>query len=493
VKARRKLPERNKHVFLEFLESRAILSGDPLPVINPIAAVSIEAGQTGTFAATVAPQDGGVAPNVTWSLDSGSPGGSIDPKTGVYSWLPPIAQNIYMIPIRATETANPVLSSELEVTLMVFLVPAQVNSGANATVPASVMFSRTGGFTDPNPDTWTATAAYGDGSPVEPLEITAANTFQLSHTYTTPGVYDVQVQVKDSEGFSGYGIFSVTVTAPPLVSGVDYLVGGGKWASNIITYSFVPDGTQWDHGITNLFAAFDAKFGAGAWEPQVARALSTWGAAANVAFVQVADNGAPWNSPGLPQGDPRFGDIRFAGYSFPGDSTTLARTYFPDGSTTAGGDDEINTSMSFEIGSDYDLYSVMLHETGLALGLGEVSNPKEVMNQYYHGVLSGLQPGDIYGIQQIYGAAIPGGPASAMGQNGTRATTKEADASVAAIGSIQLPPVAPAPAAASAAQPGVANIHRYRLVLERVGHHWKWVQVVSKTIARISKAKVNYG
>jgi hypothetical protein len=189
------------------------------------------------------------------------------------------------------------------------------------------------------------------------------------------------------------------------VAGVDYLFSGFQWANpGQITYSIVPDGVQWDHGITNLNATFNAKIGNGPWQRAIAEALATWESVANINISQVADAGLPFNTPGLAQGDPRFGDIRFAGYAFLNDTTTLARTYFPPPDTgTGSGDDEINTTMNFNVGSDVDLYSVMLHETGLALGLAEVSNSAEVMYNVYTGIRTGLAAGDIAGIQALYG------------------------------------------------------------------------------------------
>jgi hypothetical protein len=68
----------------------------------------------------------------------------------------------------------------------------------------------------------------------------------------------------------------------------------------------------------------------------------------------------------------------------------------------------------FGIGSDYDLFSVTLHETGLALGLSETPGaPTQVMNGIYHGVLDTLGPGDVAGIQAVHvkpaAAAAPPG------------------------------------------------------------------------------------
>ena len=58
-----------------------------------------------------------------------------------------------------------------------------------------------------------------------------------------------------------------------------------------------------------------------------------------------------------------------------------------------------------------DLFSVALHETGHALGLGHSSNPGAVMYPYYR-MQTGLTSDDIAGIQALYGAvsAPPSAP-----------------------------------------------------------------------------------
>ena len=182
---------------------------------------------------------------------------------------------------------------------------------------------------------------------------------------------------------------------------------GPSWPNpSHITYSIAPDGVFWDHGINNLKATFNAKFGtSGIWERQIALALATWESVANINIVPVSDGPYALNTLGLAQGDPRFGDIRFGGYPFLDTTITLAQTYFPPpNGSTAAGDVEINTAMNFNIGSTYDLYSVVLHETGHSLGLNEAPNPADVMATDYGGLRTGLEPGDIAGIQAIYGA-----------------------------------------------------------------------------------------
>src|SRR5262249_10816696 len=113
-----------------------------------------------------------------------------------------------------------------------------------------------------------------------------------------------------------------------------------------------------------------------------------------------------FNVVGQGQGDSRFGDIRFGGYNF-NNPSMLAQTYSPPpAGYTGSGDVAINTAMNYHIGSNWDLFSVMLHETGLSLGVAEPPNPSVVMNTVYGGVRTGLTAGDIAGIQAIYGARV---------------------------------------------------------------------------------------
>lgn len=190
-------------------------------------------------------------------------------------------------------------------------------------------------------------------------------------------------------------------------SGYDYILTGLQWPNpGHITYSFAPDGVTWDHGVNNLNATFNAAFGT-AWRAQMARALATWQSVANIEISPRGEVGnSDFNVVGQGQGDPRFGDIRFGGYNF-NNPSMLAQTYSPPpAGYTGSGDVAINTAMSYHIGSNWDLFSVMLHETGLSMGLAEPPNPSVVMNTVYGGVRTGLTAGDIAGIQAIYGARV---------------------------------------------------------------------------------------
>ncbi len=229
-------------------------------------------------------------------------------------------------------------------------------------------------------------------------------------------------------------------------AGSGYVLEGTQWPNpGHITYSIVPDGTQWDHGISNLNAVMNAKFGSGVWQYQIAKALATWESVANINISPTTDSGAPFNTYGLAQGDPNFGDIRIAGYNF-NNPTVAAQTYPPppDG-WTAAGDSEINTAVNYSIGSGIDLYSVVLHEMGHALGLAESPDPAAVMYQQYQGVRTGLNSADIAGIQSLYGArtldtyqqqGIGTSFATAINLNGSLTAAGQATVTGVSLGSI---------------------------------------------------------
>ncbi|MFC1865001.1 PKD domain-containing protein, partial [Chloroflexota bacterium] len=77
-----------------------------------------------------------------------------------------------------------------------------------------------GFFTDPDADIWTATVDYGDGTGVQPLELTPDKTFSLSHTYTDDSNYTVIVTVTDDDGGVTIGSTTITVNnvAPTITS-----------------------------------------------------------------------------------------------------------------------------------------------------------------------------------------------------------------------------------------------------------------------------------
>src|SRR5262245_7158159 len=108
-----------------------------------------------------------------------------------------------------------------------------------------------------------------------------------------------------------------------------YSASGNAWPqAQLITISFVPDGTNLNGYASNLFATFNAKFGnAATWQNQILKAAQQWAQQTNINFALKADSGAPGGSGDYQQGDPSFGDIRIGGYVF--GNSTLAQASLP--------------------------------------------------------------------------------------------------------------------------------------------------------------------
>jgi hypothetical protein len=121
-------------------------------------------------------------------------------------------------------------------------------------------------------------------------------------------------------------------------------------------------------------------------------------------------------SPSQEQGVGRTFDISFLpgahgdGYPFDGPGGTLAHTFYPNPSNPEpiAGDLHLDWSEPWRTGAGVDLYSVILHEAGHALGLGHSDRPGAVMYPYYR-LTATLTDDDIAGIRALYGI-LPAAP-----------------------------------------------------------------------------------
>lgn len=183
------------------------------------------------------------------------------------------------------------------------------------------------------------------------------------------------------------------------------------WPQNLITVSFAPDNVAIGRFRNELQQHLKATLDEKQWRIEILRACQEWSRHCGVDFALVADSPRSFGVPGLSQGDPRFGDIRFG--AFPQTNVLgNAVPYQPNAGVWAG-DIFLDTNTIYDIQipgnaqamfDRVDLYSVALHEIGNTLGLiDEMLDPESVMFFRYAGVRQAISPLDIQNVQFLYG------------------------------------------------------------------------------------------
>lgn len=175
---------------------------------------------------------------------------------------------------------------------------------------------------------------------------------------------------------------------------------GYAWGP-VVAWSFVPDGTQWLGGVSTLAADLDRK--RPGWRDEIRRAFDAWSMALGITFAEVPDSGRPLGA--------ESPTVRIGGNADP--SNALARAYLPG--PGAGSDVTFNTAHDW--GSQFDVFSVALHELGHAVAdLRDGESP--VMAPAYQGTLAGLTPADVRAAQSS--VSVNRGPMAILSKMGER-------------------------------------------------------------------------
>jgi hypothetical protein len=148
-----------------------------------------------------------------------------------------------------------------------------------------------------------------------------------------------------------------------------------------------------------FFGSLTAKVPANTVQSEILRAVSAWTAAGAITFTATS-NASALRTVVMKFVSGNHGDA----FPFDGPGGILAHTYYPvpvNGEPIAG-DIHLDADENWHAGSDLDVYSVVLHELGHALGLAHSDKPGDVMYPYYRRGMT-LSANDIGAIQSLYG------------------------------------------------------------------------------------------
>ncbi len=179
-----------------------------------------------------------------------------------------------------------------------------------------------------------------------------------------------------------------------------------------LSISFPSDGVAVGGWENNLRSTLDQVADRRVWQTEVARAFQTWAVETNLNIGVRTDRDDGFGTIGLPSEDPRFGEFRIG--AFPQSDTVLANAVpYTAAAGTWSGDLLLNSNVDYVLGDwssgtpsnveGTELFSVLLHEAGNALGLADNNLPQSVMYQTYNGPKGQLSAADKTAIRALYG------------------------------------------------------------------------------------------
>ena len=165
-----------------------------------------------------------------------------------------------------------------------------------------------------------------------------------------------------------------------------------------LTVSMAPDGTRVGNKTSSLFDSFKALVSPVEMKQMIAKALQTWAVHSNINFGFVRDSGADFGATS-DTNNAKIGDLRFAAIPMTKNAFGVAIDFRE---TTAGswaGDIFLNSQIKYD--SKDELFNVLVHEVGHALGL---EHNEDLNSPMYEFVGAGTPAAkDISDLQGLFG------------------------------------------------------------------------------------------
>ncbi|MEM9646425.1 MAG: PKD domain-containing protein, partial [Planctomycetota bacterium] len=146
-------------------------------------------------------------------------------------------------------------SYSAERTIRVLDVPPQVDAGPDLVVTEGRFQLTRDVVVDPGDDRFKITVDYGDGSEPVSFGPSANRTLAMDHLYSTPGQYQVRIEVENDEGTST-DFFILTVNEAELVTSIERRPGSprekgsvNEFRASLVDPSFQADAFTWSYRV----------------------------------------------------------------------------------------------------------------------------------------------------------------------------------------------------------------------------------------------------